>query len=321
MNISVINPYTYIRNTHSKSKKKNYFVNNKRLVIPSKNTGKNIFGFSSVCITDKMVMAKYGNTQRPIKKVVAHTAGSKSPSEYTEPDSEKVKAVKLPESFNKLKDNGFCYYHGRKVNEYEMVQIAVAAGKLEIPEEIKRNSESQYARKAFDMLVKEPAVAKYSWSNTLYSEDGYYTFTKTADGRTKMNVIDDTIGASVEDIANMMMSGTPNRNIERRYLEYLRRVDPDLYKVVSHIGGEVRNNGLMEDLYGQGLISERQNHYDMGLLGMMFGKNSDDMRCIIHNCRQSGNYLELIEQYKPEGAASLVKLREKQSRETNGNIF
>ena len=48
-----------------------------------------------------------------------------------------------------------------------------------------------------------------------------------------MHLIDDAaVGASLEDIANWMMSGTPNRNIETRYLNHLHTVDPDLYHVV-----------------------------------------------------------------------------------------
>ena len=54
---------------------------------------------------------------------------------------------------------------------------------------------------------------------------------------------------SVEDIANWMMSGTPNRNIETRYLNYLHTVDPDLYNVAMRIGMEVRTYDFMEDLY------------------------------------------------------------------------
>ena len=52
-----------------------------------------------------------------------------------------------------------------------------------------------------------------------------------------MHLIDDAaVGASLEDIANWMMSGTPNRNIETRYLNYLHTVDPDLYHVAMRIG-------------------------------------------------------------------------------------
>ena len=37
----------------------------------------------------------------------------------------------------------------------------------------------QAAMDAFEVLVRDQAAPKNSWSNTLYSEDGKYTFTKT----------------------------------------------------------------------------------------------------------------------------------------------
>ena len=113
-----------------------------------------------------------------------------------------------------------------------------------------------------------------------------------------MHLIDDAaIGASLEDIANWMMSGTPNRNIETRYLNYLHTVDPDLYNVAMRIGSEVRSYGFMEDL---------------SLLGMLFGKDADSMRMILNGCKESGNFLELLDLYSPDGAKSLDKLREQQ---------
>ena len=136
---------------------------------------------------------------------------------------------------------------------------------------------------------------------------------KTESGRWQMHLIDDAaIGASLEDIANWMMSGTPNRNIETRYLNYLHTVDPDLYNVAMRIGSEVRSYGFMEDLHQQGVLSDSQNQYDMSLLGMLFGKDADSMRMILNGCKESGNFLELLDLYSPDGAKSLDKLREQQ---------
>ena len=63
----------------------------------------------------------------------------------------------------------------------------------------------------------------------------YYQQMRKSVSRTElqwMHLIDDAaVGASLEDIANWMMSGTPNRNIETRYLNHLHTVDPDLYHV------------------------------------------------------------------------------------------
>lgn len=153
--------------------------------------------------------------------------------------------VKLPASFDKLKEQNSYFYHGENISDYELVQTAVALGKMELPTDEKKCIPDRVAMDAFEVLVRDQAAPKNSWSNTLYSEDGKYTFTKTESGRWQMHLIDDAaIGASLEDIANWMMSGTPNRNIETRYLNHLHTVDPDLYNVAMRIGTEVRSYGL-----------------------------------------------------------------------------
>lgn len=275
-------------------------------------TGKSLFGFATVSITEHMVTAKYGTKITNGPSVQKKTAGSKKPEDFAEVSKEKLDAVKLPEAFDKLKENASFYYHGEAVSDYELIQTAVALGKMEQPPEDARNG-AEYAWKAFEVLVKDEAAPKYGWSDTLYSEDGKYTFTKDANGKYQMHLLDDAgMGASVEDIANWMMSGTPNRNIETRYLNYLRSVDPDLYEKAMQIGTEVRNYGFMEDLYGRGILSEMQNTYDLSLLGLLFGKDAEGMRFLLDKCKETGNFLELLELYSPDGANSLERLREKQ---------
>jgi len=285
----------------------------------NENKKKNLFGFASVSITEAVVKEKYGDAIIKGARIRNQTAGSKTEADYVKTDPEKVSAIELPASFNSLKDSYSYYYHGNKVSDYELIQTAVASGKMEFPSEKCSGSASH---QAFKVLVQDEAAKKNEWSDTLYSEDGHYTFTLTGDGKYQMHLLDDEgVGASLEDISNWIMSGIPNRNIETRYLNYLRTVDPDLCNVAMRIGSEVRTNDIMDDLYEKGLISENQNQYDMGLLGMMFGKNADDMRCLINNCRSTGNFLELLDLYQPEGDESLLNLRLKQSEETNGNIF
>ena len=218
-----------------------------------------------------------------------------------------------------MKEQNSYFYHGENISDYELVQTAVALGKMELPTDEENCDPGRVAWNAFEVLVREQAAPKNSWSDTLYSEDGKYTFTKTENGRWQMHLLDDAgVGASVEDIANWMMSGTPNRNIETRYLNYLRTVDPDLYNVAMRIGAEVRTNGFMEDLHGQGVLSDKQNQYDMSLLGLMFGKDADSMRLLLSGCKKTGNFLELLDLYNPEGATTLAKLREEQIK--NGGI-
>ena len=260
-----------------------------------------------------MVNAKYGTKITNGPRVQMQTAGSKKKEDWTEVSKEQLAEVKLPASFDKLKEQNSYFYHGENISDYELVQTAVALGKMELPTDEKKCILDRVAMDAFEVLVRDQAAPKNSWSNTLYSEDGKYTFTKTESGRWQMHLIDDAaIGASLEDIANWMMSGTPNRNIETRYLNYLHTVDPDLYNVAMRIGSEVRTYGFMEDLHQQGILSDSQNQYDMSLLGMLFGKDADSMRMLLHGCKESGKFLDLLDFYSPDGAKSLDKLREQQ---------
>lgn len=281
---------------------------------------KSLFDFGKVTITEHMVTAKYGTIITNGPKVYAKTSGSKNPKDFITVSKEQLADVKLPATFDKLKEQESYYYHGEKISDYELIQTAVALGKMELPKDEANCNPGSATREAFETLVRDQSAPKNSWSNTLYSEDGKYTFTKTEDDKYRMHLIDDAnVGASLEDIANWMMSGTPNRNIETRYLNYLQTVDPDLYRTAMSIGTEVRTTGFMEDLYGQGILSERQNQYDMGLLGLMFGKNGDSMRLLLNGCKSSGNYLELLNLYSLDGANSLAKLREEQVK--NGGFI
>ncbi len=103
---------------------------------------------------------------------------------------------KLPASFDKLKEQNSYFYHGENISDYELVQTAVALGKMELPTDEKKCIPDRVAMDAFEVLVRDQAAPKNSWSNTLYSEDGKYTFTKTESGRWQMHLIDDAaIGA------------------------------------------------------------------------------------------------------------------------------
>ena len=280
---------------------------------------KSLFQFAHVTITEHMVNAKYGTKITNGPRIQMQTAGCKKPEKWVNVSIEELETVKLPDSFEELKKEKSFYYHGEAITDYELIQTAVALGKMELPVDEAKSNPLKVAMDAFEVLVRDQAAPKNSWSNTLYSEDGKYTFTKTESGRWQMHFIDDAaVGASLEDIANWMMSGTPNRNIETRYLNYLHTVDPDLYHTAMQIGSEVRFYGFMEDLHQQGILSDSQNQYDMSLLGMLFGKDADSMRLLLHGCKESGNFLELLDLYSPDGAKSLDKLREQQSK--NGGI-
>ncbi|MCI6676412.1 MAG: hypothetical protein MSG78_05875 [Clostridiales bacterium] len=282
--------------------------------------GNSLFNLASVTITDLHEKEKYGTGKINGPIVFGKTKGCKKPEDYNKVSKEKVGSVELPESFDKLKNDSRFYYHGEKVSDYELIQTAIASGKMTLPDNIAKGDEARLAHEAFDVLVRDEAKPKNSWSKTLYSEDGKYTFTIDAKGKYSMHLLDDAgVGASVDDIANWMMSGTPNRNIEKRYLDYLRTVDPDLYNTAMKIGKEVRTYGYMEDLYNQGVLSQKQNDYDMTLLGLMFGEDSGSMRIILDSCRKKGNYSQLLDLYNVDGATLLDSLRERQIE--NGGIL
>ncbi|MBR1634650.1 MAG: hypothetical protein IJ682_06275 [Lachnospiraceae bacterium] len=208
---------------------------------------RNAFGFVAVEISADMINQYYGSTKISGTNPNAKTVGSKVEKDFSDIDSEKIKAVELLERFDELKDTNV-YYHGKMISEYELVQTAVAAGKLDI--DMDTRDVYGVGRKAFNVMIRDEAAAKYGWSDTLYSEDGRYTFTKDGNenDRLKMHSVDDEgMNASIEDIANWLMSGTPCRNIETRYLHYLQSVDPDLYNAARRIGSEVRTNTIMNE--------------------------------------------------------------------------
>ncbi|MBE5839763.1 hypothetical protein [Butyrivibrio sp.] len=281
-----------------------------------------LFDFASVTITEHMLADKYGTAITNGPSIRKRTAGCKEEAEWSDSDESAVKSTSLPSVYEQLKGNKRYYYHGRNVTDYELLQIAVSAGKVTVTDDDSPKEAYKKVNDAFETLVKQEARPKYPGSSTLYSEDGKYTFTTDESGRVRMNLIQDyEVGASLEDISNWIMSGTPNRNIETRYLDYLRRVDPDLYNRAQEIGKEVRINGFMEDLHEQGILSDKQSYYDIGLLGMMFGRTSESMRGLLGECKNSGNYLTLLTLYDEEGSNSLHAIRERQLKETSGSLI
>lgn len=273
-------------------------------------------GFGSVTILEEDVRAYYGTAVITGSYSGNRTAGCKSAAEYRNIDKEKVEAVKLPESYESLK-NLNVYYHGELISEYELVQTAVAAGKLEITEDMLAGTAS---RVAFEEMITVQADTKYAWSSTKYSEDGRYTFTRNEDGSYDMHLVEDIeMGASLEEIANWICSGTPNRNIETRYLCYLHTMDPELYQAAQNIGREVRTYNLMTAAYDAGALGDTQHDYDLSLLAILFGEsNIEDMYQQFMQCKRSGNYLCLMERYSPQAANYLQELRAQQTQKTGG---
>ena len=127
------------------------------------------------------------------------------------------------------------------------------------------------------------------------------------------------MGASLDDIANWLCSGNEARSIRTGCLNYLRRLDPDLYVAARRIGNEVSTYDTMTGLYMEGELSDEQHEYDLTLLMLLFGTgNRDAFYTKLMNCKESGDFSTLLNEYSPCGAERLLELRCMQSRKTGG---
>ncbi|MFR2604458.1 MAG: hypothetical protein ACLTAX_03895 [Waltera sp.] len=104
---------------------------------------RSLFQFAHVTITEHMVNAKYGTKITNGPRVQMQTAGSKKKEDWTEVSKEQLAEVKLPASFEKLKEQKSYFYHGENISDYELVQTAVALGKMELPTDEKSVSRTE----------------------------------------------------------------------------------------------------------------------------------------------------------------------------------
>ena len=272
--------------------------------------------FRSVSITDKFATAYYGTAQISGSNPGAKTKGCKD-TKFPPIDKEKLSTVCLPDSYESLKDSESYFYHGETISDYDLVRLAVAEGKMEVSED---KPPFTAVREAFHVMIEEEAAPKYGWSSTKYSEDGKYTFTKKEDGTYKWHLVEDEImGASLDDIAGWIASGTPNRNIETRYLNYLRRMDPELYDAAQNIGKEVRSYDLLTECYKEGVIGSAQHDYDLDFLALLFGMvGSEEFYAQLCKAKATGDFTDLFAAYQPEAAQAMQEIRIEQLSKTGG---
>lgn len=272
--------------------------------------------FKFVSIDDRDVMAYYGTDRISGNNPGARTRGCKS-TEFPPIDKEKLSGVSLPDKYESLKGGNGFFYHGKSISDYDLVRLAVAEGKMEASED-KDPLNAVY--EAFHVMVEEEAAPKYGWSSTKYSEDGKYTFTKNEDGTYKWHLVDDELmGASIDEIASWVASGTPNRNIETRYLHYLRYTDPELYEATQNINREVSNYDLLTECYKAGALGEAQHDYDLNFLASMFGMTGGEkFYALLCRAKATGDFTCLIAAYQPEAAERMQEIRMKQIDKTGG---
>ena len=271
--------------------------------------------FTSVSIYADAVEAYYGTVQVKGTNPGAKTKGCKD-MEFPPIDEEKLAEVSLPGNYEYLKDSKR-YYHGQSISEYDLVRLAVAEGKIEVSED-KVPFETVF--EAFRVMIEDKAAPKYGWSDTKYSEDGKYTFTKKEDGTYEWHLVqDDLMEASLDDIANWIASGIPNRNIETRYLNYLRRIDPELYEAAQNIGKEVRNYNMLTECYKAGVIGEAQHDYDLNFLAFLFGMSGDEkFYALLCKAKSTGDFTDFFASYQPEAARTMQEIRIEQTGKTGG---
>ena len=271
--------------------------------------------FTSVSIYEDAVTSYYGTGKICVSNPGARTKGCKD-TEFPPIDEEKLAEVSLPPCYDYLKDSKR-YYHGRSISEYDLVRLAVAEGKIEVSED-KVPFEAVF--EAFRAMVEDEAAPKYGWSSTKYSEDGKYTFTKKEDGTYEWHLVqDDLMGTSLDDIANLIASGIPNRNIETRYLYYLQKNDPELYEAAQNIGREVRNYNLLTECYKTGVIGEAQHDYDLNFLAFLFGMSGNEkFYALLCKAKSTGDFTDFFTAYQPEAAKTIQEIRVEQTGKTGG---
>lgn len=275
--------------------------------------------FISVTLYEKDIEAYYG-TKIITGSYTGKTTGGCSKKEFTKLDFDKIHQVELPKELQNMESGGF-FYHGQRVSGNELIQLAVSEGKMTMEEVEENPFRAQF--RAFDVMIAENADTRYGWSSTKYSEDGKYTFTKKEDGSYEWHLIQDKeMGASLEEIAGWICSGTPNRNIDKRYLDYLRRMDPDLYQAAQQIGKEVSSYDLLTVAYEAGMLGEVQHDYDLCLLAMLFHRKGDeDFYAELMNAKKTGNFECLLQSYDPACADALNEIRWSQIKKSGGGIM
>ena len=185
---------------------------------------------------------------------------------------ENEKSCILPERYNGSK-SCYIYYQGKRISEYELIQIAVETGTTTLDESkpIGWNTSNVY-----EALMYSKATPLYDWSTTLYSEDRRYVY-RVENGKitgARSTVFSD--GTTLQDFANEIASGTPLSELDRYKLHDLMLYDMELYDAAVNIGTAKREYDTFTNMYHNGQLTEKQFKHDCyPLLLLLFGKDAD----------------------------------------------
>ena len=185
---------------------------------------------------------------------------------------ENEKSCILPERYNGSK-SCYIYYQGKRISEYELIQIAVETGTTTLDESkpIGWNTSNVY-----EALMYSKATPLYDWSTTLYSEDRRYVYRVENGQITGATATWYSDGTTLQDIADEIASGTPLSDIDRYKLHDIMLYDMELYDAAVNIGTAKREYDTFTNMYQNGQLTEKQFKHDCyPLLLLLFGKDAD----------------------------------------------
>lgn len=182
--------------------------------------------------------------------------------------------VVLPDRYNTKTLQGYIYYKGERISQLELLEKAVESGAIELNEE--ETVFSNYDR-AWEVLVESKAKPLYSWSSSLYSEDGMYKF-RVEDGEiTGMTLARSGDGVFFSDIVKDLANGIKPCDLGSNIFD-LAHLDPELYQAACEIGSAKRmydessDKSLFEILFG---FNVKTNEKDFATLAL---KNYNQQR-------------------------------------------
>ena len=186
--------------------------------------------------------------------------------------NENEKSSILPDRYNDLK-SCYIYYQGKRISEYELIQIAVETENITLDEAQPRGWNIS---KVYDALMYSKATPLYDWSTTLYSEDRMYVY-RVENGRiTGATATWYSDGTTFQDTADAIASGTPLSEMDRYKLHDLILYDMELYDAAVNIGTAKSRYDTFTNMYQNGQLTEKQFKHDCyPLLLLLFGKDAD----------------------------------------------
>jgi len=165
---------------------------------------------------------------------------------------------------------GYIYYQGERISQADFVRQAIESGVIKMDE---TKSAYQAYDEAWELLVEAKAKPLFSWSKSLYSEDGMYKF-RVEDGEiTGMVLARDSQGNTFQEIANDLASGIRPCDMKSDY-SWLCFNDPELYDAAMKIGQSKRLYDRTSKSYNNGAISYEQYLKDLQpLFFILFGSS------------------------------------------------